>query len=250
MNTATVTTPYASPFSPAYTSEIEGNEHYRPTLWNDSHDAFKRGMVPSYGAARKVWHEAQWLDVLHDAYAEKAAREGQASPVELSAHERDVEAARRQAEALGATFAQREKLRAIVTERRDAQAALATAQETINELRTRVSQLQNEQITDGSDHRLTEFWERAAQKASDENYCGEYDRMAELLGGPGRVKTYDVTTRVTIEITVQVEARSDDDAVEQVDDFDHVEMERIIGNLSYYDVNIEEIDAREANESN
>ena len=256
MNTATTVTPYASPFSAPYTSVDEGLAHYRPSLW-DSRATFLShlGTPLTDSAAKKVWHEAQWLDVLFDAHRmnrdfdhERAFSTSiDLAPVELSAHERDVAAAQRQAEALGASFAQREKLRAIVTERRDAQRALVDAQTTITQLQERIEQLRFEQITDGNDERLIDFWERAAQKASDENYCGEYDRMAELLGGPGRERSYVVTTLVTIEVSVNVTARTEDDAVSIVDDYDHNDMERHIGDLSYYQINVTEIDARHAN---
>lgn len=248
MNTATTVTPYASPFSAPYTSVDEGLAHYRPSLWDSRATFLSHLAARTDSAAKKVWHEAQWLDVLFDAHK---LNDHQFSvtpaPVELSAHERDVAAAQRQAEALGASFAQREKLRAIVTERRDAQRALVDAQTTITQLQERIEQLRFEQITDGNDERLIDFWERAAQKASDENYCGEYDRMAELLGGPGRERSYVVTTLVTIEVSVNVTARTEDDAISIVDDYDHNDMERHIGDLSYYQINVTEIDARYAN---
>jgi len=189
--------------------------------------------------------------VLHDAYAEN---EKMVAPVELSPHERDVEAAQRQAEALNATFAQREKLRAIITERRDAQRELAAAQETlvlaqetITSLRQERFTLLNEQIVDGSDSRLDTFWANAQEKASDENYCGEFDRMAELLGGHRR--NYAVTVSVTFDIIVNIEAQDEDTALEDVNEMNHSDIENVIGDLSAWQINLDSFEATGAEQS-
>lgn len=240
-----------STYTPIGTPLENGLFHmYRENVWE--HIGYYHYLGRGDLTATKIWHEAQGLDVLYDAYRLNEApafiRAGvnQIGNAELSPHERDVAAAERQAEALNATFAQREKLRAIITERRDAQRELAEERKTTIELRDELTRLRTEQITDGSDSRLTEFWERAQQNASDANYCGEYDRMAELLGGPGRSRDFEVTVSVTFDVQVHVNAQNEDDAKAQVDGMSHVDIEDVIGDLSAWQINVDEWSATDA----
>lgn len=80
---------------------------------------------------------------------------------------------------------------------------LASAEEELVRLRAKLSDLRSP-IVDGSDERLGEFWEKAGEAANEAGFCPEYDRIAELLGGPGRTITYDVELRVTHTSTVTV----------------------------------------------
>jgi hypothetical protein len=100
------------------------------------------------------------------------------------------------ARALGANDAQLAKLRTLVQDRRDAQREAET-------LRTRLAAAEG-QITDGSDPRLTDFWERAQEQATDAGYCSEYDRMAEMLGGPQRRTPGHIHIAVTVHARVDV----------------------------------------------
>lgn len=58
--------------------------------------------------------------------------------------------------------------------------------ETLAERRARTNQAKVTEQIDGSDLRLTAFWERAAALAKEMGYCGVYDTMASILGGPRR----------------------------------------------------------------
>lgn len=127
--------------------------------------------------------------------------------------------AERVARALGANAAQLGKLRAIVEARK---AAEAEAERLRAELAQRPSTGSDEQITDGSDPRLREFWAKAAEAANEAGYCNEYDRMAAALNGPGRTKSGHVHVDVTLgslELTideVEVDNINDDPDLDAV----------------------------------
>lgn len=69
----------------------------------------------------------------------------------------------------------------------------------------------------GDDPRLTDFWDKANELASNAGHCSVYDELAEELGGPGRVKSYDFTVDVTVTVTVTGSGRDEDAAWENVD---------------------------------
>jgi len=79
-----------------------------------------------------------------------------------------------------------------------------------------LDRLRHEQIS-GDDPRLTEFWNKANELASNAGHCGVYDELAEELGGPGRVKTFDFTMDVTVTVVVSGTGRDVDDAWDSVD---------------------------------
>lgn len=97
-----------------------------------------------------------------------------------------------------------------------AEAAELEAKARITELEAEVRQLRTEQITDGSDPRLEEFWEKAGRIADYADFCEEYDRMANAMNGPARVREYDVEMTISVSIThtVTVSATSEEDAEE------------------------------------
>lgn len=102
-----------------------------------------------------------------------------------------------------------------------AQRALAEKDEAIVARNRTIEQLRTEQITDGGDYRLTEFWERAGRIADHADFCQEYDRMAEAMNGPRRERDYDVTLRITVEWTTTRRAIDGDTAGDFVlSDFD------------------------------
>lgn len=76
---------------------------------------------------------------------------------------------------------------------------LADAEQTVRQLRAEVERLRREltdertRQIDGSDYRLTEFWERAGDLADEAGHCQVYDELAEALGGEPRRQDYDVT---------------------------------------------------------
>ena len=81
----------------------------------------------------------------------------------------------------------------------------------------RILALRTEQIW-GDDPRLADFWEKAQRLADNANYCQVFDEMAEALGGPSRIREYEVVVSgiVTVpwSITVTVEAKDDNEALE------------------------------------
>jgi hypothetical protein len=90
-------------------------------------------------------------------------------------------------------------------------------EETISSLRGRIDILSNEQIQ-GSDSRLTDFWQKAQELADNANHCEVFDQIAEALGGPSRVKEWSVTVTMMVSVpimyTVDCEEKSAEDAEE------------------------------------
>jgi hypothetical protein len=104
------------------------------------------------------------------------------------------------------------------------------AAETVTQLRETVTQLQDAAelpITDPADRRLWGIFGKAAKEANRRGYCGHYDQISEAVGIPTRDELqeagylepgrYDVTTKVTFEVTITVEAEDEYDAVSTVD---------------------------------
>lgn len=100
--------------------------------------------------------------------------------------------------------------------REELESALTRATERIATLEDEARRLRFEQITDGSDHRLTEFWAKAQQVAIDAGFCSEFDRISESLGGPARRLSWSGTAvyRVTVAIPVPVYGVATPDEVE------------------------------------
>lgn len=106
-----------------------------------------------------------------------------------------------------------------------AQHTIAERDEAIAARNSIIEQLRTEQIIDGGDYRLTEFWERAGRIADHADFCQEYDRMAEAMNGPRRERDYDVTLRITVEWTTTRRAADGDAAGDlALDDFDVTEI--------------------------
>lgn len=97
-------------------------------------------------------------------------------------------------------------------------ALLATARTNADQLANEVARLKTEQI-DGSDPRLADFWAKAQELADKANHCEVFDQIAEALGGPSRIKEYEVTVdfyvTVPVSLSISVEARDEYDACEQ-----------------------------------
>lgn len=101
-----------------------------------------------------------------------------------------------------------------------AEAAEQLAQKRVADLEAEIERLRTEQITNGSDPRLTRFWDKAGRIADHADFCAEYDRMAEAMDGPRRERDYDVdlTVNVVVTITRTVTAASQEDAEEIASD--------------------------------
>lgn len=95
-----------------------------------------------------------------------------------------------------------------VTDRRGAfagelarvQAELDTARAEIAERDRTILRLRTEQITDGSDQRLADFWDKAGRIADHADFCEEYDRLAEAMNGTPRERDWEVNAEVTVTV--------------------------------------------------
>ncbi|PPG77452.1 hypothetical protein C5D98_14810 [Rathayibacter rathayi] len=109
-------------------------------------------------------------------------------------------------------------------------------------LETELRAAQYDQITDGSDHRLERFWEKAGRIADHADFCEEYDRMAEAMNGPRRERDYTVTMDVTLRVRVTrtVSATDDEGACDYAtDDLSMSEIEEAVSNGDAYDWTLE-----------
>lgn len=89
----------------------------------------------------------------------------------------------------------------------------------VGRLSARVTELRTEQIN-GSDPRLTSFWERAAELADEAGHCEIYDELAEALGGEARRKDYDVTVIYRYSVSLS-KAEADDFDIRDYDPADY-----------------------------
>lgn len=95
-----------------------------------------------------------------------------------------------------------------VTDRRGAFAGeLARAHSELEQARAQVAEREREierlrtaQITDGSDPRLIDFWEKAGRIADHADFCQEYDRLAEAMNGTPRCRDWEVEAEVTVTV--------------------------------------------------
>lgn len=106
-------------------------------------------------------------------------------------------------------------------------AELAEAREQVAAREREIERLRTEQITDGSDPRLIDFWDKAGRIADHADFCQEYDRLAEAMNGTPRYRDWEVeaevtvTVRVTYSTSATTEEDADDNAREGID-FDDV----------------------------
>lgn len=74
------------------------------------------------------------------------------------------------------------------------------------------------EIHDASDERLRPIWEQAAQAASDEGFCPEYDRLCAQLGIPGRPRLYRGVVNVRFNVYAYEMATDPDIAQETMEE--------------------------------
>lgn len=116
-----------------------------------------------------------------------------------------------------------------------AEAAEQAALTRVAELEAEVARLRTEQITDGGDPRLVDFWDKAGRIADYADFCNEYDRLAEELNGVPRVRDWDVTldVTVTLRVNLSVSATTEEgacaNAEENLDRDDVIEAVRLYG---------------------
>lgn len=101
-----------------------------------------------------------------------------------------------------------------------AEAAEQAALARVAQLEAELTRLRTEQITDGADPRLIDFWEKAGRIADHADFCQEYDRLAEAMNGTPREREWDVTLDITVslQVTRTVTARDADDAIDYARD--------------------------------
>lgn len=187
--------------------------------------------------AVSILEEAYALNLQHDeanAYIENDRRnERMATADEI----KEVTAARE----LGATPEQLRRIRGILEERNDALASVQRLQREVERLSGDVK---------GDDPRLITFWVTAAREATAAGYCPEYDRIAEMAGGPSRetlteqghlTNTYRVIVAVTayheVEVNAATSGEAVDLAVEEVEEHGSENYDRADGyseNVRYY----------------
>lgn len=169
------------------------------SIWNEAHNEH---------AARELQQldrSVDWAVAINDWSAEDVARAARKAPEDTLTHLRAIIEAKRYAERDLASH--KTMVETLATE-------LAAANNRVETFRNQAQA----QITDGSDYRLAEFWERAMANAEEEGYCSEYDRMAEALGGPRRPVETEVEVTVTLSFRTTVNAREDDDLDEEFDE--------------------------------
>lgn len=101
-----------------------------------------------------------------------------------------------------------------------AEAAEQAALARVAQLEAELTRLRTEQITDGGDPRLIDFWDKAGRIADHADFCQEYDRLAEAMNGTPREREWDVTLDITVslQVTRTVTARDADDAIDYARD--------------------------------
>ena len=133
-------------------------------------------------------------------------------------------------------------------ERAGFQGELARLQATVAELTAVVAAkdqviqtLRTEQITEGDDIRLETFWEKAGRIADHADFCSEYDRMAEAMGGPRRERDYDVQVSVTVEIIINTSVSATDNEGAETAAEEQIDTDYILSHIRDYGISDWEI---------
>jgi len=130
-----------------------------------------------------------------------------------------------------------------------AQAAERAALARVAEVEAENTRLRTEQITDGDDPRLVDFWEKAGRIADHANFCEEYDRLAEALNGTPREREWVVNMDVSVSVRVSrtVTARNADEAVESAEEIlDREDVAEQIRNWGWDDIDFDSSEAERA----
>lgn len=126
----------------------------------------------------------------------------------------------------------------------------------LERLKTENLRLRTEDV-EADDLRVRHIWIKAAREAQNADYCREYDRIAEAVGGIDRDtlrsdgeldESYLVTTHITIEVSLPIQACDADDAVDKIDHLSTYELRELATENGYGigDVEVDSWDAREA----
>lgn len=216
--------------------ELIGQAHHEEMRHNPrlSYNGRMSRMANWTNVAHAIWQEAVIENAHRDAlqienYRTTGAHITLTATIEPLTVERDEQNREAQANALAVMRSREERTL------RD----LATAQAELERLRA--------PITEGSDERLKDFWRQAAQIATSEGFCPEYDRLAARMGGLRRdemTARYEVDVelefRFTRSVSVSVIATSESSAMRQVlAENDHSELFEYVDltGVSHYDIN-------------
>lgn len=140
--------------------------------------------------------------------------------------------------------------------RTQTQAELTELRAEIERLTTENLRLRTEDVA-ADDLRVRHIWITAAREAQRAEYCREYDRIAEAVGGIDRDtlreegeldESYTVTTHITIEVSLQVLACGEGNAIDKIDELDSEELRVLADEHGYHlgNIDIDSWDAREA----
>ncbi len=127
-----------------------------------------------------------------------------------------------------------------------AEAAEQAALAKVAELEAEVARLRYEQITDGGDVRLVEFWEKAGRIADHADFCQEYDRLAEAMNGTPRMRDWSVSADVTITLRMHlsVSARTQEEAEQEAQDrLDSSDVIEAIRDTGWDDISFDDVSA-------
>ncbi|WP_100812134.1 hypothetical protein AB2L57_01720 [Microbacterium sp. HA-8] len=139
------------------------------------------------------------------------------------------------------------KLRAIIQARADTEREAAR-------LRAENEQLRTAPVP-ADDPRMRHIWVAAALVAEQEEYCGQYDAIIDTVGGPSRQdlrdagdldRSFRVRTHITLEVWLEINAYSEDDAIRRVDSLYLADVREHLESHSLDDADLESWDAREA----
>ncbi len=122
-----------------------------------------------------------------------------------------------------------------------AEAAEQAALRRVAELESQIQALRLEQITDGGDPRLVEFWDKAGRIADHADFCHEYDRLAEAMNGTPRDRDWTVTLDVRLDVRIYrtISATTEEAAIDAArDDFTREDVAEHIRNNGWDDIEV------------
>jgi hypothetical protein len=158
--------------------------NFNAYLATDMFPESQTGVGSAVWDVRSIWNEAHVTNDQFDAIVSNQTRQDWGLVAGASLIE-DANRTNRKAQAEAMA----------VLRRREAQQA-----EMIKNLERRIETLSAD-ITDGADSRLIPFWGLASENADEAGFCPEYDRMAEMMNGVRRTKTYSVRLSRTVTFT-------------------------------------------------
>lgn len=226
LTTVTPQTANASRLALKCLSDWHGNDpaSLRLNNWGseDGHSRFTSNLTADWVTlADLIWDAAVVMNAVYDAHSVALNRDEYIPLVAtITPITGEIDLQNRNAQA-----------RALLAMRNREAAAQKRVEEVLEELRIareraeanqrEAVRLRDEQITRGDDDRLVEFWAIAEKNANDAGFCSEYDRMADMMGGTGRERDWNIqgSITVTIPFSMNVSATSEDNARDEINDY-------------------------------